>query len=192
MASAGRAPREVVLRHENDIGAFGGVPAGPEPRAQILECRVISEGRVRDAELHVRPYSTRNTFITWRCGRWRNSGGPCLASGGRGGVGIELAGVVGAGPGREYLAEAVRVYLGDSGLTADRPEAHLEATNAEADAGVEAAVACAEEERPRGRSSWPPVTGASTRACGSSRMGSNRCCGGSAGAAGTEGPLSGR
>ena len=49
---------------------------------------------------------------------------------------IELAGVVGDGASRERVAESVGVHLGDPGLTAERPEAHLEFVIPEADAGV--------------------------------------------------------
>ena len=62
---------------------------------------------------------------------------------------IELPGVVGDGPGGERVAEAVGVHFGDPGFAAEGAQADLEAVDAQADAGVQAAIARAEEERPR-------------------------------------------
>ena len=63
---------------------------------------------------------------------------------------VELAGVVGDGPRRERVAEAVGVHLWDAGVAAERAQADLEAVNAQADAGMQAAVARTDEERPGG------------------------------------------
>ena len=67
---------------------------------------------------------------------------------------IEFAGVVGDGPGGEGMAEAVGMYPGDTGRLTQPPQELLEPVGPEPHAGVEAAVAGGEEERPRSR---PPV-----------------------------------
>ena len=63
---------------------------------------------------------------------------------------IELAGVVGDGPGGERVPEAMSVHLGDAGGPAEASQQLLEPVRPKAHAGVEARGAGRDEEGARG------------------------------------------